>query len=69
VGRDPLEAAEALHAVLQDHSSEAYHADLSLLHEAAARRLRQLCKSNGGVYIKAAQLLSTAQTIPHEYRK
>jgi hypothetical protein len=69
VKKFPPPAAEALHAMLQDHSSEAYSADLSLLHEAAARRLRQLCQSNGGVYIKAAQLLSTAQTIPQEYRK
>ena len=53
----------------QDHSTEAYQADLSLLHKASARRLRQLCQSNAGIYIKAAQLLSTAQAIPQEYRK
>ena len=53
----------------QDHSTEEYLADLSLLHIASARRLRQLCQSNAGIYIKAAQLMSTAQAIPQEYRK
>ena len=53
----------------QDHSTEAYQADLSALHEASASRLRRLCQSNGGVYVKAAQLLSTAQSIPQEYRQ
>ncbi len=53
----------------QDHEAEAYKADRALLHEACARRLLRLCQSNGGVYIKAAQLLSTAQTAPAEYRK
>ena len=42
---------------------------MSLLHKASARRLRQLCQSNAGIYIKAAQLLSTAQAVPPEYRK
>ena len=55
--------------VPQDHSTEAYQADLSLLHKASARGLRQLCQSNAGIYIKAAQLLSTAQAVPQEYRK
>jgi aarF domain-containing kinase len=53
----------------QDHSSPEYQADMSLLHAACARRLLRLCQSNGGVYIKAAQLLSTAQTAPEEYRR
>lgn len=53
---------------MQDHSSEEYRRDLALLHGACARRLVRLCQSNGGVYIKAAQLLSTAQTVPAEYR-
>ena len=42
---------------------------MSLLHKASARRLRQLCQSNAGIYIKAAQLLSIAQAVPSEYRK
>ena len=36
---------------------------------ACAKRLQQLCSSNGGVYIKAAQLLSTAQSVPVQYRR
>lgn len=53
----------------QDYESEAYKADMAVLHAACARRLLRLCQSNGGVYIKAAQLLSTAQTAPMEYRR
>lgn len=52
----------------QDRGSEEYRHDLALLHGACARRLLRLCQSNGGVYVKAAQLLSTAQTVPAEYR-
>ena len=52
----------------QDRGSEEYRRELALLHNACARRLVRLCQSNGGVYVKAAQLLSTAQTIPVEYR-
>ena len=63
------DVAELHVTVSQDHGSEAYQADLSLLHIASARRLRQLCQSNAGIYIKAAQLMSTAQAIPQEYRK
>ncbi len=63
------DVAEPHACVPQDHSTEAYQADLSLLHKASARRLRQLCQSNAGIYIKAAQLMSTAQAIPQEYRK
>ncbi|EIE24434.1 ABC1-domain-containing protein [Coccomyxa subellipsoidea C-169] len=51
-----------------DRGSEEYRHDLALLHGACARRLLRLCQSNGGVYVKAAQLLSTAQTVPAEYR-
>ncbi|CAL8467426.1 g6964 [Coccomyxa elongata] len=51
-----------------DRSSEEYRRELAMLHSACARRLVRLCQSNGGVYVKAAQLLSTAQTIPVEYR-
>ena len=58
-----------LTSLLQDHDSSEYRGNLALLHEACARRLLQLCQSNGGVYIKAAQLITTAQAAPAEYRR
>lgn len=46
-----------------------YRAELALLNAACARRLLALCQANGGVYIKAAQLVTTAQAAPAEYRR
>jgi predicted unusual protein kinase regulating ubiquinone biosynthesis (AarF/ABC1/UbiB family) len=53
----------------QDHDSKEYQDSLALLHEACSRRLLALCQSNGGVYIKAAQLITTAQAAPPQYRR
>lgn len=49
--------------------SEQYDEALEATHIACARRLQHLCESNGGVYVKAAQLLSTAQSLPAPYRR
>ena len=54
---------------LQDHNSAEYRSNLAQLHEVCARRLLNLCQANGGVYIKAAQLITTAQAAPAEYRR
>ena len=39
------------------------------MHRRCAKQLLQLCQANGGVYIKAAQLVSTIQSVPKEYRE
>lgn len=38
------------------------------LHQVWASELTSLCKTNGGVYVKAAQLVSTFGAVPMEYR-
>ena len=48
---------------------EDYDQALESVHTACAQRLQRLCRTNGGVYIKAAQLLSTAQSVPVQYRR
>lgn len=52
-----------------EQDTEGYEAALDAVHEACASRLLRLCSSNGGVYIKAAQLISTAQSVPVQYRR
>ena len=42
---------------------------MGLLHSECAAQLLRLCQANGGVYIKAAQLITTAQAAPEEYRR
>ena len=37
-------------------------------HERTAARLRALCDANGGIYAKAAQVLSTSAALPGAYR-
>lgn len=49
--------------------SDGYQETMDSIHNACATRLHRLCSANGGVYIKAAQLLSTAQSVPAQYRR
>ncbi|KAK9795900.1 hypothetical protein WJX73_003785 [Symbiochloris irregularis] len=55
--------------MLLHQGTEGYDEALDAVHEACAARLLRLCSSNGGVYIKAAQLISTAQSVPVQYRR
>lgn len=52
-----------------DHEGQDCQAALSRTHQQLAEKLLQVCQSNGGVYIKAAQTFSTIQAVPKEYRK
>lgn len=52
-----------------DHDTQELKDALSRAHQQLAEKLLQVCQSNGGVYIKAAQTFSTIQAIPKEYRK
>ena len=58
---------QAASCVWQD--SDDFEEAISSVHAASAKRLQRLCRENGGVYIKAAQLLSTAQSVPVQYRR
>ena len=54
---------------LQESGSAEHTAALAAVHRACAEQLLHLCQRNGGVYIKAAQLASTIQSVPKEYRE
>ncbi len=53
----------------QDAGSAEHQAALAAVHRECAAQLLRLCQANGGVYIKAAQLVSTIQSVPKEYRE
>lgn len=54
---------------MQDAGSAEHQAALAAVHRECAAQLLRLCQANGGVYIKAAQLVSTIQSVPKEYRE
>eukprot|EP00884_Botryococcus_braunii_P020717 jgi/Botrbrau1/7329/Bobra.247_3s0024.1 len=65
-----VKAAGAYRRVLdeyEDHKSPEYLARLSAVHDLMAKKLLQVCQRNGGVYIKAAQHLTTFRGVPPEY--
>ena len=54
---------------MQDPKSPEYQAALKEAHQQCADRLVSLCSQNGGIYVKAAQFVSSIQTTPIEYRR
>ncbi|KAK9835033.1 hypothetical protein WJX81_005614, partial [Elliptochloris bilobata] len=74
----PPKAEEEAHASAEykrcqaanpESGNKEHKAALAAVHRACAEQLLQLCQRNGGVYIKAAQLVSTIQSVPKEYRE
>ncbi len=62
-----LAAQHSQHAGASDGSVTAAKAELSALHVQCARDLLLLCQANGGLYIKAAQLIVALRAAPPEY--
>lgn len=52
-----------------EQAGEDYQDALAEVHASLAPSLLRLCETNGGVYIKAAQLATTVSAVPQEYRK
>ena len=50
-----------------DHDSEDYTQRLSEFHVSSARKLLELCKANGGIYVKAGQFVSSLSHLPKEF--
>ncbi len=61
--------SQARRCFAQDAGSTEHQAALAAVHRECAAQLLRLCQANGGVYIKAAQLVSTIQSVPKEYRE
>eukprot|EP00798_Chlamydomonas_sp_ICE-L_P018837 gene18837-25385_t len=54
-----------------DHESEEYQLALTELHTEVGRRLANVCRANGGVYVKAGQFASSFgadRAVPRSYR-
>ncbi|WIA14941.1 hypothetical protein OEZ85_001652 [Tetradesmus obliquus] len=52
-----------------DLDPEGYNAAISNLHNFWAQRLTEVCRANGGVYVKAGQFAAAFGAVPNEYRK
>ena len=51
-----------------EQAGQDYQDALAEAHASLAPSLLRLCETNGGVYIKAAQLATTVSAVPQEYR-
>ena len=62
-------AYKQLQLAHEDLQAEEYKEALHRKHEELAQSLLKLCEDNGSIYIKAAQFVTSIQTVPAEYTK